>query len=261
MTSIHPVSVARHGDSHWRRFTDFRFAAADALCPLVTGELPLAVLSLPTAFVPREQGFTLVAMLGLEPGSNLMVNPQGKWRNAYLPDAYRCHPFLLAGDEDGEPLLCVDEDSGQIAQAGVDAPASEAFFAADGSLAPALQRVAAFLTENLARRRLTEQVCEQLQRRQLIEPWAPRVQVKDKVRQIEGLYRVGESRLQDLPGEVLAELRDSGALATAYAQLISMGHLGSLVELARGGVPSLPTRAESIARLFDQGGSISFDNI
>jgi hypothetical protein len=55
-----------------------------------------------------------VAVQGLAPGQNLFVAPDGRWLAAYTPAAYRGYPFQLAHAENGQQVLCFDEESGLI---------------------------------------------------------------------------------------------------------------------------------------------------
>ena len=51
-------------------------------------------------------------------------------------------------------------------------------------------------------------------------------------REIGGLYRIDEKRLNELPAEEFEEIRKAGALPLIYSQLLSMQHLPILGKLA-----------------------------
>ncbi len=65
----------------------------------------------------------------------------------------------------------------------------------------------------------------------LIEPWPLSVREGEATKQIDGLFRVAESRLNELTDDAFSALRRTGALPVAYAQLFSMGHFEKLGEL------------------------------
>ena len=95
MPTFHAIAQSTHADKRWKRYTSYAFAAKEALTPLVAQELPRAVLHLPIAFVRQDEQFMPAAMLGIQPGQNLFVAPDGRWLCGYTPAAYRAHPFAL----------------------------------------------------------------------------------------------------------------------------------------------------------------------
>lgn len=181
-------------------------------------------------------GYMLVALLGLEPGVNLFVAPDGRWLGRYVPAALRGHPFRLAHAEQDKLALCVDQDSGLIGQYG-----DEAFFDANGEVAEPVKQVMEFLTQIERNRAATEVLCDRLRDLGLIQTWPVKLQGGDGgERAIEGLYRIDEAALNALPVEQLAALRDAGGLSMAYCQLLSMQHLALLGELAQARTARAP---------------------
>jgi len=235
MPTLHAVSRTTHAGKRWRRYESYAFAAQDALAPLVAQELPRAVLHLPMAFAVESGQFTPVALLGIQPGQNLLVAPDGRWLGAYTPAAYRAHPFALAHLPDGQQVLAFDADSGLLTESG-----GEPFFDSDGRPAQAVQDIFACLTQVHAQRELTQRICKALAEHQLIQPWPITVQAAGGARQIEGLYRIDEAALNALPAEALKALQQAGALPVAYCQLLSMQHLPLLGQLAQARHPAAP---------------------
>lgn len=166
-------------------------------------------------------------MLGLEPGKNLFVAPDGRWLGSYVPSALRGYPFLLGNTEDGKQLLCVNEAGGLF----TDGPEGERFFEDDGSPSQAVKDVLDFLTQVEFNRPATAAACAALQAQNLIEAWPIAVRTEVGKRQIEGLFRVNETAMNALADEAFLSLRQRGALALAYAQLLSMQHLPILDKL------------------------------
>lgn len=228
MPSIYPVSVSRHGTRRWLRYSSYSFAAQDAVCPLVVQELSRAVMSLPVAFVESGDDFLLVAVQGLQPGRNLFVAPDGRWLGAYVPALYRGYPFVLASAEDGQQVLCIDEESGLLVDAG-----GEPLFDEEGKPVKALADVLAFLGQVAGNRQLTQRACALLQEHGLIQPWSIQVQVGEGEKTLTGLFRIDEAALNALSADALLVLRDAGALSLAYCQLLSQQHLSSLGQLAQ----------------------------
>jgi SapC len=224
---ITPLSRELHTNKRWLRYNGYSFTAADTICPLVVLEVTKAMLSLPIAFIPQKDVFALVALQGLEQGKNLLLTADGRWRTGYVPAQYRSYPFLLATSTDNQEILCVNEDSGLI----VDGPGGEAFFDDTGSPTPAVSEIVTFLTQMASNRPVTAQICAQLQQYQLLQPWPINVMATAGPHNVEGLYRIDEPALNKLPADDLMILRNSGALLTAYCQLLSMQHLPALTKV------------------------------
>ena len=244
MPSFQAVSPSTHAAKRWRRYTGYAFAVHDALAPLVAHELPRAALHLPIAFAQQGDAFTPVAVLGLAPGRNLFVAPDGRWLGGYVPAAYRAYPFALATLPDGQLALAFDVDSGLLAEAD-----GEPFFDADGSPAQGVKDVLAFLNQVHANRAQTARCCQVLAGHGLLQPWPITLQGDGGERVVQGLYRIDEAALNALPADALKTVQQAGALPVAYCQLLSVQHLPRLGDLAQAqrqaatppAVPTLPT--------------------
>src|SRR5690606_14029836 len=106
MSDIHVVTKERHGTKRWRRYRSYGHAARDAVAPLVLQELSRACVALPIGFMEIRDHLVPVAVLGVEPGSNLCLDPEQQWTAGYVPAAYRSFP-LLGTTAQAEPVLCV----------------------------------------------------------------------------------------------------------------------------------------------------------
>lgn len=235
MHDYHPISHERHAALRWRRHGSYSFAAYDAVVPLVGAEFSKAVLSLPIALIEQAEAYLPVAVLGIQPGINLFVAPDGRWTQSYIPAFYRGYPFRLAHSADGQLVLCFDEASGLLAE-----DQGESFFDAEGKPTPAVQGIVDFLSQIEHHRVVTSHACAVLKAHELIAPWPVQVQGASGVQVVDGLFRIDEAALNRLPADALASVRDSGALVLAYTQLLSMQHLQRLGQLAQAYVPPAP---------------------
>ena len=228
MPDIQVISRERHAEQHWQRYTSYAFAAHEAVVPLAATELPKAAMSLPLAFIEQQGAFVPVAVLGLQAGSNLWVGADGRWAGAYIPAALRGYPFRLAHTENGQQVLCVEEESGLVTTG----PVGERFFNDDGQPAQATQDIFNFLVMTEQGRVAAAAACAALARHQLIRPWSITVKSDAGEQRIDGLFQVDEAALNQLAGEAFQELSRTGALVVAYCQLLSMQHLPLLGQLA-----------------------------
>ena len=228
MATITPISRDTHGSKRWKRSQSCKFAATDTVAPLVTNELPRAALSLPIGFVVLGDDFVPAAVLGLAPGQNLFVAPDGRWRGRYIPAAYRSYPFILAQADEDREVLCIREDSGLV----TDGPEGEPFFEENGELSNSTAELLSFLQKVSANRKATQRVCAILKELDLIQPWPITINTSAGPQNLSGLHRIDEAALNALSGEALLKVREAGGLAVVYCQLMSMQHLPDLGQLA-----------------------------
>lgn len=232
MPKYQAITKTDFANLRWKRYESYHFAALDAVASLVVQELPKACMHLAIAFIPQGEHFTSVAVLGLQPGQNLFVAPDGRWLGGYTPAAYRGHPFALANTADGQQVLCVDADSGLIHDSHISSE-GEAFFDEQGQPSQPVKDVMNFLQQVHANRAATEHICAALQAHGLIQPWPIAVKTEQGDKTVQGLYRIDEAQLNSLSAEALYTLQQAGALPVAYAQLLSMQHLPTLGQLAQ----------------------------
>jgi hypothetical protein len=232
MSTLQTISKTTHSGKRWKRSGSYQFSAGDAVAPLVAQELPRAMNHLPIGFVRHDDEFVPVAVLGLQPGQNLFVSPDGRWTGGYTPAAYRSYPFRLAESADGQHVLVIDADSGLVSDTGTDTTHRETFFDDTGNPAKAVKDILEFLSAVQADRLATQGLCRVLAKHQLIQPWPITIQWGAGERKVEGLYRIDEAAMNALPAEAFEDLRKTGALLMVYCQLLSMQHLPSLGRLA-----------------------------
>jgi hypothetical protein len=226
--NLQPLRPERFSHQRWTRYTNYKFAAQDAVVTVVVQELPKALMHLPICFTPKGDAFSLAAVQGMQPGKNLCVGPDGRWLAGYVPAAYRSHPFYVANTPDGTQVICFDEDSGLLTQG-----EGEPFFEADGQLAQGVRNAVTFLTEVTQNRPATDRICALLQQHQLIQPWPIKIKQDADEQVINGLYRVDEAAFNNLPAEAFETLRKAGALPVAYCQMLSMQNMQRIAELAK----------------------------
>ncbi|MFP5481887.1 MAG: SapC family protein [Gammaproteobacteria bacterium] len=263
MPHFQPVSLTTHAAKRWRRYGSYAFAAQDAVAPLVAHELPRALLHLPIAFVAQGEQLMPVAVLGLQPGRNLFVAPDGRWLGGYTPAAYRGFPFQLAGTPDGQQVLVFDADSGLLSDT-----EGEPFFDEEGQPAKPVKAVLDFLSQVQANRVATQRICQLLVHHGVVQPWPITVKGAQGEQQVQGLHRIDEARLNQLDGAALQALQQAGALPVAYCQLLSMQHLATLGQLAQAHAQlqahtPLPTTAKGELDLefLNRDGTLSFGNL
>jgi hypothetical protein len=213
MANIQAVSKERHRNKKWMRFTQYSFAAKDAVLPVTAREMTNAIMAMPV-------GFTPVVIMGIQQGQNLYVSKDGRWLGSYVPAGYRAYPFLMAESQHQQQVVCIDEDSGLVTDYN-----GEDFFDSSGAPSEAMQGVVDFLGQIARDKENTENMTRLLSKHELIQAWPISLTLDGSDKQVNGLYRVDETRLNALSAGAFEELRQGGALIFAYCQLLSMQHM------------------------------------
>jgi hypothetical protein len=225
MAKYTPISKEQHKDACWVRFQDYTHAVTDVLVPLMVSELTRAQQGLPIAFTKVNDKVLPAAVLGIAQGKNLFVAPNGRWAGDYVPAYFRAYPFRFAQAENGQQVLCFNEDSGLMGSEGT------RFFDDKGEPSDVLKQILTFLQSIESARAPTERTCQAIDDAGLLVPWDIQVKVGDEQKAMQGLYRVDEQALLALTAEQLKSLADTGALPTIYAQLMSMQNINTLQTL------------------------------
>lgn len=240
MTEWIPINRQRHQHQRWRPRHNYLHSSGQSLVPVLLGELGQLMSGYTLAFSEREDHYVAVAVLGLGQAEHFYIGPDGQWLADYVPANLRAHPFQLLKAGEGKHALCID--AAHIS----DEEALPVIFNEDGQMSDSIQEMLTLLQHVEQQCQVTQRACEQLQAKQLIEPW-PLTLANEKSqttakettdsgvvkKTVQGLYRINETALNALSGEDLAELRKSGALALAYAQLLSTPQVHQLAKRAQ----------------------------
>ena len=252
MADYTPVTLEAFADKSWQRNEDFSFAKQQTLVPLIASEVGTAAGVAPLAFVEIAGKMTLAMVCSLKPSQNLMVAPNGKWTIDFVPAVLRCHPFRLATS--GEKYaLAVDASSDLVSARGGGIP----FFQADGAAPSAeTKAVLQLLLDGHRGNATTQRAATALAEAKVLEPWSIVIKGAEGEHQVGGLSKLNESALNALTDEQFLLLRQSGALAIAYVQLISMNRLSLLQQLSEMHSASFASQAGYAKLLSPTGGAV-----
>ena len=257
MANIQVVSKENHSDKRWRRSKGFEFAKNDSICPLVLSELPAAMMKLPIAFIQREGSYYVAAVQGLMPKTNSFVADDGSWLGDYIPAQYRAHPFLLARNEVGSELLCLQ---GDVQLFGLDDD-GEDFFDKEGEPVAEIKEILQFLNSISLSQKAALRACELLKQESLFTPWKIQLTTDEGERNVEGLFKINEEALSKLSADSLVILRDAGAFGLIYCQLLSMQNIHKLVDMLKSQLAQKNTFGKELyLDASNESGNISFDS-
>ncbi|WP_253444598.1 SapC family protein [Halomonas sp. Y3] len=240
------LDPAHHGGLTYQPNVSFRFASDAVTVPLVASEVTTAARDYVVVFDTAKPA--AYALLGVARGHNAYVTPKGQWRGRYRPAAIRAYPFtikVMGETPEGKTRYAMVVD---MASEHVNAPGGYLLFE-EGKPTALLEKIKGILT-NLEKDRIRlTRLVGQLEQHGLLV--ARSLEVKSRKLGVSGFRVVDSEALAALSPEALAELRDSGALMLAYAQILSLANLqDSPVADLSGVAPAGPL---SLDELFDEG--------
>lgn len=230
MSHYEPLSPKLAGQ-RWQRYTDFRHAQGMTTVPLAAPEISQAAAHLPLVFVKEGGRFSLSALVGLQAGANHSLDEHNQWLPGYTPAWLRTPPFRITippGGKTTQRVLSVDTHSPWYTPEG-----EEALLNDQQQMTPAVKEVFEFLAKLEKHYAKTQQAVDALSEAGVLIPWQLNGTNGEP---LPALYRIDEAAFSQLDDAAFAELRKKGALAIAYAQLLSTHQL-----------PALKQRAEAIS--------------
>lgn len=201
------------------------------LTPAYLIELPDLQAEYPLVLIKDNQTgqFNLVALLGLKPAENLFHNDKG-WQARHIPLHLQIYPFALgskAGDEQCNPLLCLDMDCELVNHSH-----GQALFDQQGQQTAFLQHKVQLMELLTEQQQLTREFIQVLVGQRLIHPKSLTINKgTEQEYDLNGLYVIDETALQTLDSQTLTELRDKGWLPYIYAIMFSGRRVANLLQL------------------------------
>ncbi len=205
----------------------FGFARDAHLLPLMADEFTVAARTLPIVF-NLEAPFMPIAVLALQPGQAHLINDKGVWEaNTYIPAYVRCYPFILVKPQaDSDTMtLCIDPQAKALSTS-----EGEPLFGADKKPTQAAQQALEFCQGYEIARQKTKAMVDKLVELELLEPGVVQFMQNGQQRRVDGFRAVDRAKLQQLPADKLAELRDLGYLDAIFAHLLSIGGVPALAQ-------------------------------
>lgn len=225
--SYTPLDKAKHADLKVSLQPDFSFASSTHLAAATIREYAQLSTVMPVVFIrdPNSQNVHSVAMLGLEPNSNLFWS-NDKWQGPHIPLNIQRYPFDIRPDGDKLGVF-IDENSSMFTEEG------ERLFTESGEPSEVLLKRQQFLSELANSEVQNQRFIKQLNELELLEEVQLRVRyVSGNVRNVTGILTINEKRLLDLADEKVLEMHKSGFMGACYSSMLSLGQLNRLVELS-----------------------------
>lgn len=224
--SIVPVSSKLHTNVRLQERKDFNFADKLTTTSVMVPEFSKVASLYPIVFVEDKKSdkFQAVALLGLEENKNLFVK-EGKWIATYIPSSIRRYPFTLATINKNEPLvICIDEECELLNE-----KEGHKLFDNNGNSLDYMIKVKKHLTDHHRMSLFTEEFITFLREHNMLMPLNMKVKLKEKSKNIKGVYIINEERLNSLNDFTFLELRNKQYIKAIYKHLSSLYNIEKLV--------------------------------
>ena len=207
-----------------------RFSAQCNAFAITLPEFFYAARHYPLVFVKAEDATIHTSVItGLQQNQNLYSDVHGDWLEAaYVPASVRRFPFFAVAADDsipGKTLVMVDESSL--------IPSDEPFFDRHGEATAKWQSSQIFIADFVAAEKKTALFAARMAELGLLEAFDAQVNPqRQDSRQVTGMYRINEDRLNRLAPETVRELMVQGDMSRIYAHLISLENFAQLLDLS-----------------------------
>jgi hypothetical protein len=169
-------------------------------------------------------GFDALALMGLEQGENLFLEPHG-WEAPYVPLTIERQPFLIGVDGD-QLMVNIDMDHPRVSHT-----EGEAVFLPYGGNTEYLERINSVLLAIHQGLESAKGFSAAMQALELFEPFVVDIELNDgSQNRLMGFYTIHEERLAALDGATLHRLSQAGYLQAAYMVLASMSQFRALID-------------------------------
>ncbi|OWK31345.1 SapC family protein [Sphingomonas dokdonensis] len=219
---LEPLSSELHADYKIRPAQSAPFLATQHAIPVTIDEFALVQRHLPIVFSAGDDSVP-IALMGLNEGVNVFVDEDGKLVDDtfYVPAYIRRYPYLLARlRPDAEELsLCFDPTSDTIGQFDEGQPLFE-----NGQPSEVTKNILAFNEQFEQAGARTQQFMNELRETELLMDGEVSIQ-HDGYEQpfiYRGFQMINEEKLQNLRGDQLRKMVQSGMLPLLYAHLFSL---------------------------------------
>lgn len=264
MTTWTAISKNKHANCSWKPKINFEFARKIQITEVLVTELGALLPHFVLGFIKNEEGYQLIALLGLGGANNLYVNLNHQWVGDKVPESIRRYPFQLMPSSDAdEKIVCIANDhiSADSEQG------SFLLFDDSGELAAESAEMVNLLKQYDKDLKKTQLACNALADAEIMMSWPLKIERGEGMAPItfEGLYRIDETALNKLEEKTFSQLRDSLGLVIAYAQLFSINQLkqlGTRADFIEREYLENTKQKEDLAGLFSaDDGSLNFDAI
>lgn len=227
-TNYIPLDKDKHAGLKMNLNHGFKFAENTHLSAATMREYAQVAGCMPIVFIkgPNNDTYHTIAMLGLEPNSNLYFH-EGKWQGHVMPLNIQRFPFDVRPDGDKLGVF-IDDQSELLVEDG------EPLFTDAGEPTEFLKNRQQLLADIANSEMATQRFIKKLEELELLESLNVVVVYADgQQRNVTGVFTINEKKLNELSDEVTLDLKKTGYLPAIYSILVSLTQMNRLVQLSQ----------------------------
>lgn len=231
MSSPQPLRKDKHAKLKVTESGDYTRYKANHLVPIVIQDFFTLAAEFPLVFVKigKTDEFVPVALMGLREGQNLYCQTE-EYKAGVIPVSFGNAPFSIARVDEATDQLIVllNEESPLLSE-----DKGEPLFDEKGERSAYLEKRIESLIKVAEQTRNTQEMCKRLTEKKLLATQKLELQHRpDATRyNIEGIYVINETALNELSDEAYLDLRKMGLLPIIYAHLTSLQQLRRVSEM------------------------------
>ena len=219
---LEPLSSEAHADWRLNPQESAPFLVGQHAIPITVEEFPLVGRMMPVIFSIGDDPIPL-ALMGLNEGVNVFVGDDGRVTEPYMyiPAYIRRYPYMLArlSPEAQELSLCFDPTSTALGKDGTGPALFEG-----GQPSAATKEILGFAEQFEQAGQRTQQFMKELKELDLLLDGETTIQPEGAAQPFvyRGFQMVNEEKLQNLRGDQLRKMMQSGMLPLVHAHLLSL---------------------------------------
>ncbi|MFT4887927.1 MAG: hypothetical protein ACJAY7_001171 [Pseudohongiellaceae bacterium] len=231
MSSPVPLQNDKHANLKTTQSGDYTRHKERHLIPIIAQDFFTLAAEFPVVFVKNNEAgeFIPVAVMSLREGQNLYCATE-EWQAQVVPLSFNNAPFSIARtDPEGEQfVVLIDEESPMLGETD-----GEPLFKEGGEKTEYLEKRIESLLHVAQQVQQTQAICKLFEEKNLFTTNQVQLQHRPdgKTYNIDGIYTINETALNELSDEDVLELRSKGLLSMIYAHLTSLQQLRRLSKM------------------------------
>jgi hypothetical protein len=181
----------------------------------------------PIMFIKDGDGFSAIALLGVNKEKNLFVNKKGEWTTRYVPAMIGLYPFAFSKTSADSQTISIAYDQ---SFEGLNKQGGEKFFQDDTSLTAFGEKIKKSAEEIYSDITVAKNILKELDKLNLVTPIDITIGKKEEAQhRITGVFQIDVAKLNKLSDEDILKLTKMGGMNLINNHLNSLSNFENLV--------------------------------
>jgi hypothetical protein len=214
-------------NTKFSQIKDYKFANQVGAIAVAFRETAEASKHYPIMFIKESDGFSAIAILGVDKEKNLFVDKKGNWLVRYIPSMIRLYPFAFSKASADAPTISIAYDT---ASPLVNTKNGETFFKDDQNLSEYGERIKNGAEELYNDIAVLKNITKEFEKLELLTQIDISIGKKDQAQhRITGIFQIDPEKLNKLSDENILKLTKIGGMNLINNHLNSLSNFDDLV--------------------------------